>query len=87
MQDVKYKPNLAAQMNEHEIPDHNGKWRNYYIWKDGATDGKYIYNSFKEAKISADKNLIEAKRMFGYNVNGKIKSIDMLVSIIQIPIK
>lgn len=36
MNTTKHKPNFAAQMNEHEMPEWKGKWRNLYFRKDGT---------------------------------------------------
>lgn len=52
--ETKYKPNLGAQMREHEIPEHKGKWKNFYMLNDGRSGlGKCLFNSAKEAANAA----------------------------------
>lgn len=51
---TKHKPNLAAQMNEHEMPEYKGKWKNISFLRSGGSRlGIKIYDSKEEAKVQA----------------------------------
>lgn len=59
MNTTKNKPNLAAQMNEHDMPEWKGKWRNNYIYTTGLNPGKKFFDTAKEADNVARKSLNE----------------------------
>lgn len=51
---IKHKPNLAAQMNEHEMPEYKGKWRVMRLWSNApASYGNLFHNTQQLAKQSA----------------------------------
>ena len=58
---TKYKPNLSAQMQEHEMPEYEGKWRNYWIYVGRSNLGSGIYDSKAEAALAAAVHKIEAR--------------------------
>ena len=84
MQTTKHKPNLQAQMNEHEMPEWKGKWQNYWIWKDCAHEGHNIYST----KIAAAKQASEQINSgLGWKCqDGKNRYIKDFITVIQIPI-
>lgn len=53
METTKYKPNLDAQMQEHEMPEYKGKWRNLWLCSGRTKVGSGIYESKEAARRAA----------------------------------
>lgn len=96
MNHTKHKPNLAAQMAEHEMPEWKGKWRNYWLCVGRNCLGSGIYDSKEEAAKAADINKIEARaRKIKANAkyckfpDGVVIPYDNLLNatVIQIPVQ
>ena len=58
---TKYKPNLAAQMQEHQMPEYKGKWRNYWLCLGRPGLGVGLFDSKEEAAAAAAIKKIEAR--------------------------
>lgn len=49
----KMKPNLKAQMAEHEVPEYKGKWRNLWLCPGRTKMGNGLYESKEAARDAA----------------------------------
>ena len=89
----KMKPNLKAQMSEHEVPEHKGKWRNFWMFPCGISrigDGLYPTKQAAAAQAASNK---ETMGVIGLTVQlrtgeGTVKIESYLAAtVIQIPVK
>lgn len=69
MNKLKHKPNLDAQMREHEMPEYQGKWRNHIFRKSGGSFLGEILFDTKEAAASRANLIVSGKFL---KANGKI---------------
>jgi len=90
MSETKYKPNLQAQMQEHEMPEYKGKWKNMELWEGmSPTYGTLLYDSIKDAKAVSDAEDAKTKasqsslvQPYGYAARPK----NLYLCTIQIPV-
>jgi len=89
----KMKPNLKAQMAEHEVPEHKGKWRNFWMFPCGVSrvgDGLYPTREAAAAQAARNKELMGAtgRPVQLRTGEGIVKIESYLAStVIQIPVK
>ncbi len=92
---TKYKPNLEAQMAEHEMPEHNGKWRNCIFKKSGGSFLGGILFDTKESAANKANQILSGKFLKANGrianaiggENGEAAHIKEILFVIQIPVK
>lgn len=89
----KMKPNLKAQMAEHEVPEHKGKWRNFWMFPCGVSrlgDGLYPTREAAAKQAARNKEMMGVTGLPVQLITGegtvKIESY-LAATVIQIPVK
>jgi hypothetical protein len=95
MNTTKYKPNLAAQMNEHEQVKWEGKWRNLWLFSNHTCVGTQVHDSERAAragvvacKINARDNHAKHPERKCEIADGTVMEYSVYLSsiVIQIPV-